>query len=238
MRSFFLATILLCVSITYGKQISDVEVADFRLGITAHTKGMGINFRTILNENDGGISNFFNVDLVSWKYAKEKKVYNPNLPDPTPYTYGKLSRLYALHLGLGKQIILAQRNTRNAIGIQVLGSAGLSVGALKPNYVDLQKTAPNGEFIVVSEKYNPAKQTPNEILGYSSYSKGFDELKALPGLYAKVGINVEWGNYLSESKSVEVGTMFDFFPGRPNVMYGLTNKTVFSSFYISFAFGL
>jgi hypothetical protein len=140
---------------------------------------------------------------------------------------------------IGIQRILAEKQSKNSVGVNGFACIGPTIGFLKPVYVNIEMPDPNNPnvYISVPVRYTPESIPPGKVIGNASFFKGIGETKIMGGVSFKAGVEFNWGYYSSEFKSVEAGVLIDYFPGRPAILYNIKNKTVYSSFYLSFAFG-
>jgi hypothetical protein len=133
---------------------------------------------------------------------------------------------------------LSEKANKNSVGINLFGAMGPCLGFLKPNYVVIEVPDPiNLQYVTKSVKYNPEVHKYEDIVGYAPFRYGFNETKMLMGLSFKAGVNFNWGYYSHEFRSIELGCMIDYLPSKPEILHGVANKSVFSAFYVSFAFG-
>jgi hypothetical protein len=58
-----------------------------------------------------------------------------------------------------------------------------------------------------------------------------------PGLYAKVGLNFEFGKLQTKVKSLEIGGTLDVVPGGIIIMSGQKNTIFYPTLYLAFSFG-
>jgi hypothetical protein len=139
----------------------------------------------------------------------------------------------------GLHYTFAERNTKNSVGISVFAVAGPALTFIKPCYVDVQVIDPNapGNYIVVSQRYDPERIPNALIVGRSSYFTGIGYTKLGVGLSFKTGVEFNWGSYKSDFKSIEVGFVFDYLASNPTIIYPEKNNKFFSGFYVSFALG-
>lgn len=232
--------IILNTHSVYTQEIYDITFDDshYKGGIYTSGYSNGIYFRNAVNTNKKFLRSF-EINLGNIKHFKEKNIVNQRIGNTSPYVFGKINRLYVLRPMLGISKTLLEKKSKNNIGVVFNAAAGPIIGFLKPIYVDLDifDTSGLNESSVISVKYNPSTTPPNRILGYSSFGKGIGETKLISGICFKSGISFDWGTYRSDFKSIELGIQLDYFPSRPKIMDDIKNKTIFSGFYISFAFG-
>lgn len=237
---------LLCILLSlsfYGltAQTYEDEYSESALkgGIHASPNGWGIMYRSARPIGYKGYSRVLDFTFTSVKHYKEKTILNQRIVNTSPYTYGKVNRLYAFRPMFGVQKLLAEKASKNSVGINACAAIGPVIGFLKPVYVNIEIPDPNNSaaFIAVSRRYRPDQIPPNIIIGNSSFTKGIDQTRIIAGLSFKSGVEFNWGTYSSDFKSLEVGFMVDWFPSRPELLYPIKNKTVYSAFYLSFAYG-
>ncbi len=214
------------------------EDASFKFGVHASANGYGLFYRNTVPMQKS-VSRLIDISFTSVKHYKEKAILNQRIVNTSPYTYGKINKLFALRPMFGLQKTLAEKRSKNSVGINTFACIGPTIGFLKPIYVNIETVDPNNPntYISVATRYEPDKISPNRIIGNSSFLKGIDETRIVGGISFKAGVEFNWGYYSSEYKSIEVGVLVDYFPGRPEIMFDLKNKLVYSSFYLSIALG-
>ncbi len=214
------------------------EDASMKFGAHASANGLGIFYRNTI-PGPRSYSRLFDISLTTVKHFKEKTILNQRIVNTSPYIFGKINKFYALRPRFGLQKTLAEKRSKNSVGVNGFACFGPAIGFLKPVYLNIETVDPNNPnaFIAVPTRYEPEKIDPNRVIGNSSFANGFNELKIIGGASFKAGVEFNWGYYSSRYNSIEVGMLIDYFPSRPAVMYNVKNKTVYSSFYLSFAFG-
>lgn len=223
-----------------AQEMYDITYPDrsFKIGLTASPNGVGPAFRfTMPGKNSNGM--LFDFSLTGIRTVRERQVLNQRMVNTSPYIYGKINRLYAVRPMIGLHKTLADKSSRNSVGVNLFAAGGITMGLLKPVYVDVEIYDPQSPGIVYSQsvRYNPDLYPREIITGYSAYSKGISETGVLAGLSLRTGAEFNWGYYSSEFKSIEAGILIDILPSRPEIMHEVKNKIIYSSFYISFAFG-
>lgn len=205
--------------------------------INIHTAGWGIQFRRSYNQT-GYKKLMFEADYVGMKHPKEIKSVNPYFDNARSYVYGKKNTFNILRLGAGRQRTIYSKFERNGIEIRAVYSGGLSLGIMKPVYLNILKpTGVFGEFDVVTEKYNPEEHFVDNIYGRAPFTEGLDELFFRPGAYAKLGFNFEYAPVFEDVKAIEVGAIVDAYPTDIPIMAFTNNRQIFVSFYITVMYG-
>lgn len=212
--------------------------ASFKLGLQLSPNGYGVFYRNAVPFKHQTFR-LFDISISSVKNMREKQVLNQRMVNTSPYIYGKVNRLYAIRPLFGLQKTLAEKHNKNSVGVNLFALTGPLAGVLKPVFVDVESFDPTFPGIIISSsvRYNPELQNHASITGYSSFGKGISDSRIVAGWSFKSGVEFNWGYYSSEYKSLEVGVLIDCFPGRPELMHFVKNKIVYSSFYLSFAFG-
>lgn len=154
------------------------------------------------------------------------------------YSYGKQNDCFPVRLSYGIKRYYSEKASRNGVAIAINYSGGLTVAIMKPYYVDIN----TGREPAISIKYTDATAKtfldPTQILGESSFFKGFTEVSVIPGVHTQVGVHLDWGAFDEFLKAVEVGAMLDIFPKKLPIMANEQNLPYFLNFYISVQLGV
>lgn len=206
-------------------------------GLIFHTGSWGIQFRRSFNQT-GYKKLMFEADFVGMKHPKEIKSVNQAFDNARSYVYGKKNAFDILRLGAGRQHTVYSKAERNGVEVRALYSGGLSLGILKPVYLNILKpTGTFGEFDVVTEKYDPNQHYIDNIYGRAPFTEGLDQLFFKPGAYAKVGFNFEYAPIFEDVKSLEIGAIIDLYPEKIPIMAFAENKQFFLTFYLTIMYG-
>ncbi len=206
-------------------------------GILAHTEGWGFFFRR------GKILDiykkiFWEAEAVTMHDEHEYKMSNPDQPEATPYYFGKLNGMEAIRAGVGVSRMLWRKNDLNCVQVDLVYAAGISLAVLKPVYLDILVSTPNGDQLPPTpQKYDPETDTPANIYGRASVFDGLGELSFYPGLYGRGGLNFDFSNRHKTVKALEVGVVVDAYKNVIPMMAFAKNNQVFANLYVSFSFG-
>jgi hypothetical protein len=180
----------------------------------------------------------YEADLVTHKHPKEVKIVNTATRNPSPYVFGKLNRIGLLRLNAGRSFGVANPDEHGNIGLSLSVAGGPTVAFLKPVYLDVYYPSPNGDGVLIPERYNPTiHQSQNDIIGYSDYRYGLSEIMFKPGLSLKFSTNLSWGLYGNSLKLFRTGCTVDFFPAGLEVMAFTSNPRRYLTFFVSFGLG-
>ncbi|MBL4577777.1 MAG: hypothetical protein JKX74_04850 [Flavobacteriales bacterium] len=215
---------------------------EMTVGFFTHSNGFGMNYRRGKNTT-GYTKRIFEYEVATIKHAKEYKRYNPT-KESKGYIFGKMNSLMTFRASIGEQRIIARKTDMGGIEIRYIYLAGVSMGVLKPVYLKIIEDGPNFQPDIVVEKYDPNKHGTFNIYGKAPALKGMDDLKLLPGGFAKFALSFEYGNEPTKIRSLEVGAMLDVFYKNAPIMADIDtsddldpNNMFFFGFYVSLNFG-
>ena len=252
MKKYGLSFILLFVSLGLFAQANQ-RPAQTKGLIYTHEKAFNVSFNTggfSVGYSNGKLKSyqktpFWQFELGRLKHPKEyKQVADLTIRNSRPYNFGKKNVLMTARIMRGQKKYLSEKaKTKGvAIGWQYMG--GLSLGLLKPYYINLQRgNDPSNplEYPITTEKYSEDNRAvfldPRAIAGAASFWKGLGETKVVPGLHARIGVLFDWGAFDETSKSVDAGLMLDVYPKAPEIMVDAKNYPFFLNLYINFQLG-
>lgn len=117
----------------------------------------------------------------------------PQLGNAGPYIFGKINNLYTLQLGFGKEKLLLPDVMEGNISISFRYSGGVSLAMLKPYYLKLiyvDYSQPGDPATLKEQKYSTSNSdhflNSGDVLTTAKWSKGLDEIKYIPGMFAEV----------------------------------------------------
>jgi hypothetical protein len=211
------------------------------LGILLNSDGMGLGYRGA-KRIDFRNKRLIEVDLGTLRHPREYKTSNPYSQNAGNFVFGKLNTAIFLRGGIGHQHEIFKKADFGGIAIRYFYSAGPVVSLYKPIYykVVYYKWINSTQFIsyYIEEKYNNSITTPLEIDGKASFTKGLNETKILPGLYAKGGFNFEYSKQDKIIHAIEIGAQINAFPKKIPIMASTDNKQIFFSLFVSYRFGV
>jgi hypothetical protein len=192
----------------------------------------------------------FHVELGELKHHKENRT-NLDRSSSTgrisrAFTYGKQNSLFTLRGGIGEKRYFSEKARYKGVAVGIAYKGGPSLGILKPYYLELLSTESNNSpfFSTVSAKYSEeihdAFLNPWNIFGASSWSKGFDEIRVLPGLHGQFSVHFDWGAFDEYLKAIEVGIMADVYFQKVPIMVevaNVENRPFFLNLFLNLQFG-
>ncbi len=154
------------------------------------------------------------------------------------YIYGKQNNFYYLKAGFGQQKLIGGKGNKNGVAVSAIYGGGLTVGMLKPYYLEIQNPT-NGAR--ESIRYTPANEKlfldPTIILGKSGLGKGFGEMKFVPGAHVRTALRFDYGRYNEVLSAIEIGLNAEFYSQKmPVVLLNKENNFFFNA-YAAITFG-
>ena len=206
-------------------------------GVMLHSRGLGFQFQK--GRNITYFKSFlWEVNLVSMKSPKQVRTINPYFSNAKRYFYGKMNHVYVLRGGIGFDKMLNRKPYWGGVEIRMVGYAGVSLAIAKPVYLYiLEFTSSYYDYQIVIEKYDPAEHFLDNIYGRAPFSRGLGELRLYPGVYGKVAMNFEYGQFNSKIKSAEVGAILEVFPIPVPIMAFNNADYYFLTLYINISIG-
>lgn len=205
-------------------------------GVSLNSTGWGLGYRY------GKRINYLNkrlieVDFNNIKHPKEYKTTNPYFPNTKGFVFGKKNLFFNLRVGYGFQHEMFRKIDRGGISIRRFFSFGPSLGFYKPIYYERLYQVSQNTFRIEIEKFSENIHDPLDIYSRASFFKGFDEIKFLPGLYGKAGINFEYSKYDRLVHAIEFGATIDAYPKKVPIMATEDNRQIFLALFVSYRFG-
>ncbi|MCH2045706.1 MAG: hypothetical protein MK212_16435 [Saprospiraceae bacterium] len=220
--------------------------SELTYGIGIHTRGF--NYASIqyglINKTQQTL--FFNIDFVELKSPKERRRNFETLSltggNTKSFIYGKRHNLYALRIGAGQKHYISEKKNPRGVALACTYSGGLSLGFLKPYQLDLiyRNTVDTTSF-VRSEAYSDENHDKflnfADINGASGFGKGWDNIRANPGIFLKTAFLFDWGAFDPLAKSLEIGISADIYFKNMPIMVGEVNSPIFINLYMNINLG-
>ncbi len=189
-------------------------------------------------------------DLSEKKNPKEARtlnenfnVVNPSELKPVSYKYGKINNFYQLKIGYGSSKPITGKLDKKSVTINWVYGAGLSLGMLKPYYLDL--LIPEGNvYIRKYDKYTEANKesfldlnNQGTIVGGSDFTKGISEIKLKPGLALRSGFYFDYTSNRKTFLGIEIGLSAEIYSQKIPIMINTNNSAYFLNVYADVRFG-
>lgn len=226
------------------------------LGIIYNSeKAFKVRFQTngfAASWNTGKIKTYYKTRVFSYEigYLKSNREISQRFDFRNPFTsqasrsfvFGKQNSLYVLRAGIGNKRYYSDKAKRRGIAVGVQYEGGVSLGLLKPYYLELLRFKDNGAIPYIStEKYSEENKDLftdiTRVFGGASFFKGFDEVKPVPGLYLRGDVLFEWDAFEEYFAGMKAGFQLDVFPQTVAIMIDTPKQFLFLNLYITLELG-
>lgn len=197
-RLLTIAVLILLVSaVTYGQgELNEQSRVYYRnertFSLALNSDGFGGGYREG-KWIDPRKKTLYEIDFNFLKHPKEVKLSNPWYQTTGTFVFGKLNSVATIRGGMGIQREIFPKKDLGGIAINYFVSGGVTIAAYKPIYYRVLYPIPgSGYFEIKEEKFEVSIHQPADIYSKASFTKGFDEIKVLPGAYLKGGFSFEF----------------------------------------------
>ncbi len=205
-------------------------------GVQLHTSGWGTTF-TYSKFKTFKTKSTLSFEFVSLKHAKETKRISTNDEKAKSYRYGKLNTLSLLRLSKGVKKIIYEKKREQGLEIAYNFKYGVTIGFLKPVYLEILRVNSNQRVEVVSERYDPELHHVNNIYGRSSNLMGLSQTKLTAGGNLKASFLFEFASDREKVRSLELGAGVDVFYKEVPLMAKIKNSFIYPTVFLNFQFG-
>ena len=175
------------------------------------------------------------------KHPKEEKVPTLNASQGfliiSSYIYGKQNNFYYLKAGIGQQKLIGGKGNKNGVAVSAIYGGGFSAGLLKPYYIEIQNPSTNKKEEIKYTGNDSLFLDPTIILGKGGLTKGFNEIKFVPGVHARAAIRFDYGRYNEVLSAIEVGVNAEYYTQTMPILLLNKDRKFFFNAYISLVFG-
>ena len=205
-------------------------------GLQLRTNGYGIFFEKGKMKSQRNTM-VYSIEFNEIKHPKEDKLPNGTggFSFGNPYVYGKINNFYQLQLGFGVQHILGQKGNKNGVAVSVVYKGGLSMGLLRPYYIEIEENGANRTIKYSAETDSLFKF--GFIIGGGGLGKGWGEIKMKPGAFAKTGLRFDFGRFNEVVSGIEVGVSAEVYSSKIPIMLLQKEKQFYYQGHISIMFG-
>ncbi len=138
---------------------------------------------------------------------EEKRLGRLDAFSATEFKFGKANNFYQFKMGYGQQRLIGGKANKNGVAVSSVLAGGLSVGLLKPYYVDFDQQDRRYKFA----DSLPPGLTFGYIVGASGFTRGWSELKVKPGVHAKAALRFDYGRFNEMVSAVEAGLNAEYY---------------------------
>jgi len=203
-------------------------------GIKLATDGYGITYE-LGKFKSARRSTLFQAELSEKKHRKEKKLAASidNQFQINSVVFGKTNNFYQIKLGIAQQQIIGGKGNKNGVAVSAIYGGGLTVGMLKPYFVDVEDSSNNR----IRETYPEIVDKNYFELGASGFTVGWNAVKIRPGAYAKVAMRFDYGRLNETVTAIEVGLGAEFYSTKMSQIIYNKEKQLFFNAYVSILLG-
>ena len=204
-------------------------------GFFLHNYGWGLDFAKYYHQTVDK-QRYYELQFSFIHHPKQQKTYSYVVQDPNGYYYGKLNTFFVFRAIYGKKHIIAHKIRSSGVELAIKWGVGPSLGFLKPVYLDIFVAEAGGFFDI--QRYDPDRHGVNNIAGRAGGFYGFDEIKFKPGVFLKVGVQIEYSMKNTGVTGIEAGFALDSYLEPIEIMAYIDNYQIFPMLYLNFFFGM
>ncbi len=187
-------------------------------------------------------TNLWWLEFGERKHPKEEKV--PTLSASSQgflvissYIYGKENNFYYLKAGLGQQKLIGGKGNKNGVAVTAIYGGGFSAGLLRPYYIEINDPATGQPKQIKYDNNDNIFLDPTIIIGKGDITKGFNEMKFVPGVHARTAIRFDYGRYNEVLSAIEIGLNAEYYSKPMPILLLNPEKKFFFNAYVSLVFG-
>jgi len=243
MRKLLISAVIIsfgAISLYAQGELNEQQKVFFRneksFGIQLNTDGVGISYREA-KRIDYRNKRLLEIDAGTLKDSKEYRQQSAYIQGGS-YIYGKLNSTFYLRAGIGHQHEIYKKADLGGIAVRYFYTVGPVLAIYKPIYYKVLYPISINEVEIREEKFDASIAVPQDIYSRASFIKGLNEIKAMPGIYGKVGFNFEYSKEDKVIHAIELGGQLNAFPKKIPIMAVNNNKALFFSLFVSYRFGI
>jgi hypothetical protein len=208
----------------------------FAFGIKLNSDGYGLSYEIGWMKSLRW-TNLLQIELNEKKSPKEYKESVSDNPytSGTSFIYGKQNYFYQLKVGFGQQYMIGGKGNKNGVAVSGIYAGGLSLGVLRPYYV--QTTNNLGQIENIKYSGGDSANFLYNVYGGTGLGTGWNELSLKPGIHGKLALRFDYGRYNEVLSAIEVGMNAEYYFSQVPIMVIAPNHSFFLNGYISILFG-
>jgi hypothetical protein len=206
-------------------------------GIRLASDGYGINFekgkfrsptKTLL----------FQFELNEKKDPKEHHISATsdgiNFSSVVPY---KLNNLYEFKMAIGQEHLIGGKGNRNGVAVSALYSGGVTIGMLKPYFLDVQNQITGATTRKTYAEMASDTTQGDMITGASGFTVGWGNLTIKPAVNARQAMRFDYGRLNQTVSAIEVGLTEEYYFSKIPIVYLVKQHQFFFNAYVAILFG-
>jgi hypothetical protein len=205
-------------------------------GVQLRTNGYGA-FVELGRARSPRFTNLYLLEITEIKHPKEEKISNTSTFFANSFVYGKINNFYQVKLGFGQQYVFGQKGNKNGVAVLGIVHGGLSLGMKKPYYIQIQEQQAGARDIKYDSNDSLSFLDLSRTIGGSGFTKGWNELKFVPGAFLKTALRFDFGRFNETVQALEIGMSVDgYASGVPQLVYNKPRQLFFQG-HIALVFG-
>jgi hypothetical protein len=178
-------------------------------------------------------------ELNEKKSPKEKRLSTGDFFTGSSLVAYKLNNFYSFKASIGEQRLIGGKGNKNGVAVTWLYTAGLSLGIIKPYYVNTLISSDSSGNIHQATFAQIFADTVNSyaISGGSGFTVGWGHVSFKPGLNAKAALRFDYGRFNTSVTAIEAGVSAEFYFSKIPQVYNVPYKQFFFNGYVTIMFG-
>ena len=149
----------------------------------------------------------------------------------------KINNLYEFKIAVGQQHLIGGKGNKNVVAVTALYQGGLTLGLLKPYYLDVSNRVTGQTTRKTFEQLATDTLADDQITGASGFTVGWGNLKYKPAVNAKQALRFDYGRLNQTVTAIEVGLTEEFYFNKIPLAYLIPQKQFFFNAYVQIMFG-
>jgi hypothetical protein len=211
-------------------------------GIKAASDGYGISYE-IGKYKGPKKALIFQAELNEKKNPKEQKIVASQnvFGQVNSVVWAKANNFFQFKLGIGEQRIIGGKANKNGVNVSAIYAGGISLGLLKPYFIDISANNNSGERkkVTFNDVYNDTSNSfaNYHIDGASGITYGWSKLQLQPGAHAKLAMRFDYGRFNEMITAIEAGVNAEYYFKDVQQLVLQNNKKFFFNGYVTILFG-
>lgn len=211
-------------------------------GAKLNTDGYGIFFEKAKLKTAEKAS-LWNLELGERRDSKEYKLQaydNSGFSSGNGVIYGKINNFYYLKAGIGQSILIGGKGNRNGVAVSAVYGGGISLGLLKPYYLNILTSNGNDSTVKYMGGGSPTDRNfinSDSVYSSAGFFKGIGEIKIKPGLHAKAALRFDYGRYNETVSAIEVGLGAEYYFSKIPFLLLVPQHNLFFNAFVAIEFG-
>jgi hypothetical protein len=203
-------------------------------GIRLASDGYGISFeKGKFKTNTKTL--IYQFELNEKKDPKEKRITTGDVFSGSSVVAYKLNNFYQFKVAMGQQFLIGGKGNKNGVAVTALYTGGLSLGILKPYYLNVEDV--NGDIYQKTFIQVINDTTPYQINGGAGFTVGWGHVTFKPGLNAKLAMRFDYGRFNQTVSAVEAGITGEYYLSKIPIVYLVPQRQFFLNGYVAILFG-